>query len=145
MYFYHFSVLYYENSLSLATFSLLLTMILSKLEKSNTKAPEFLTSITSDILKSKMGKVLFINMLDPKAYVGLKEVEDDTILIATKKKEHPWKYVTILIGWISFIVVLIIYIVTLIIYLPHDSTKVNENLFEMRLRKFSKSDDIISD
>ncbi|XP_051164275.1 acetylcholine receptor subunit beta-type acr-3-like [Leptopilina boulardi] len=137
-------LLYYENSLLLAAFSLLLTVILAKLEKSNTKVPQFLMSITNNILNSKIGKLLFINMLDPKAYSGLKE-SDDSILLNTIKKENSWKWITIFISWIAFIIISIIYIILLIIYLPRDFLQINVDHFETRLRKFSKSDDIIGD
>lgn len=141
----NFSVLYYEHSLLLAAFTILLTVILGQLERSSTKAPQFLISITNNILNSKFGKYFYINLLDPKCYIGLKNIDDDRILIGQSKKDNSWKYITILISWLTFLIILIIYFVLLVVYLPRDSVQLNVDHFETRLRKLSKVDNIITD
>ncbi|XP_033220606.1 acetylcholine receptor subunit beta-type acr-3-like [Belonocnema kinseyi] len=127
-------LLFYENSLMLAGFTLLLTVILCKLQKLNKEAPKFLTSAATYVLKSRIGQVFLVNILDPKVYMGLNEIEDDAILTTPAKKKQTWKYVSILIGWISFTGVLIIYFVMLINNIPRDSSYYNSDLFEIVFR-----------
>ena len=114
-----FSVLFYEKSLSLAAFSLILTSILRYVQQLNTEAPTWISLITVSILKSRMGQILLVSILDPKVSARIEmNADDNTNLMSLDKKESTWRYTSILIGWLAFLSVSFVYAVMLIIFLP---------------------------
>lgn len=116
-------MLFYENSLILAAFSLILTSVLRHVQELNTDAPVWLSSVTISILKSKVGQVFLVSILDPKVSAIMeRNADDNTNLVSFDRKESTWKYISILIGWIAFLSVLFVYVVMLAVFLPTSSS-----------------------
>ncbi|OAD56018.1 Neuronal acetylcholine receptor subunit alpha-6, partial [Eufriesea mexicana] len=112
-------VVFYEKSLVLAAFSLILTSTLRYLEELNNEAPMWVSSTIVSILESRVGQVFLVSILDPKVSARIEmNVDDNTNLMSLDKKEFTWRYTSILIGWLAFLSVLFVYIIILIVSLP---------------------------
>nr|XP_012150626.1 PREDICTED: neuronal acetylcholine receptor subunit alpha-6-like isoform X1 [Megachile rotundata] len=115
-------LLFYENSLVLATFSLILTSLLRHMQELNTDAPVWLSSTTATILKSRVGQIFLVSILDPKVSATMEmNADDNTNLVSYDKKESTWKYTSILIGWLAFFAVLFTYVIMIAVFLPTNS------------------------
>lgn len=111
------------KSYALACFTLIITSILRHLLELTTETPTWIATRTSTIVKSKIGRILLISILDPKASAELEtEAEDNANLVSSKKNEVSWKHVAMLISWINFLCVLLTYIVLISIYFPTQSS-----------------------
>ncbi|XP_017758780.1 PREDICTED: uncharacterized protein LOC108549775 [Eufriesea mexicana] len=112
-------LVFYEKSLVLAAFSLILTSTLRYLEELNNEAPMWVSSTIVSILESRVGQVFLVSILDPKVSARIEmNVDDNTNLMSLDKKEFTWRYTSILIGWLAFLSVLFVYIIILIVSLP---------------------------
>ncbi|CAD1472741.1 unnamed protein product, partial [Heterotrigona itama] len=112
-------ILFYEKSLSLAAFSLILTSILRYLQQLNTEVPTWISLTTVSILKSRVGQIFLVSILDPKVSARIEmNADDNTNLMSLDKKESTWRYTSILIGWLAFLSVSLVYVIMLIIFLP---------------------------
>ncbi|XP_043669843.1 neuronal acetylcholine receptor subunit alpha-3-like [Vespula pensylvanica] len=110
---------FFVKSLALACFTLIITSILRHLLELTTETPTWIATRTSTIVKSKIGRILLVSILDPKASAELEtEAEDNANLVSTKKNEASWKHVVMLISWINFLCILFIYIILISIYFP---------------------------
>lgn len=113
----------YENSLALATFSLGVTILLRHMQDMTIKAPSWLSSIVNTSLKSRVGQIFLVNLSDPKLSAHIVSNNDDnTNLVSFDKVELTWRYTSIVIGWLAFVIVLITYIILLIVRLPTSSS-----------------------
>lgn len=120
--FFFFLVLFYEKSLALAAFSLMLTSILRYLQELQADAPTWISSITESVLKSKVGQVFLVTILDSKVSARIEMNEDDnTSLVSLDKKQYTWRYTSVLIGWGAFLCVSLAYIIMLIIFIPRNT------------------------
>lgn len=118
-FFFLFLVLFYEKSLALATFSLILTSILRYMHEINAEAPAWISVTTVKVLKSRIGQIFLLNILDPKVSATIEmNVDDNTNLVSPNKKKSTWRYTSVVIGWLAFLTVLFTYVVLLIIFLP---------------------------
>ncbi|KOC58999.1 Neuronal acetylcholine receptor subunit alpha-2 [Habropoda laboriosa] len=114
-------LLFYENSLALATFTLILTSVLRHMQELTAQAPVWISSITVSILKSRVGQVFLVSILDPKASARIEmNVDDNTNLVSFDKQETTWRYTSVLIGWLAFVSVFFVYVIMLIVVLPTD-------------------------
>ncbi|XP_006617845.1 5-hydroxytryptamine receptor 3A-like isoform X1 [Apis dorsata] len=114
-------MLFYEKSLALAAFSLILTSILRYLQELHADAPTWISSITESVLKSKVGQVFLITILDSKVSARIEMNEDDnTSLVSLDRKQYTWRYTSILIGWSAFLCISFAYIIMLIIFIPRN-------------------------
>ncbi|XP_068975849.1 acetylcholine receptor subunit beta-like [Bombus flavifrons] len=112
-------ILFYEKSLALATFSLILTSILRYMHEINTEAPAWISVTTVKVLKSRIGQIFLLSILDPKVSATIEmNVDDNTNLVSPNKKESTWRYTSVVIGWLAFLTVLFTYVILLIIFLP---------------------------
>lgn len=105
-------------------FTLILTVLLRELRTLTTAAPSWVSSSTSFVLQSKVGQLLLLSILDPKASAFLETSADDNDdLVNADKKDTTWDYVTLLLGWLAFISVFFTYLIMLALFLPtHNST-----------------------
>ncbi|XP_071647195.1 5-hydroxytryptamine receptor 3A-like [Temnothorax longispinosus] len=105
---------FYESSLGIATFALILTSILRHLQELTTEPPMWISAGTTSILRSRFGRILLVSILDPAATAKIEvDVDDNTDLVQSNSKTSPWKYIIVLIGWLAFLSALIAYIVLL--------------------------------
>ncbi|KAK2576813.1 hypothetical protein KPH14_005448 [Odynerus spinipes] len=119
---------FFEKSLALACFTLILTSILRHLLELNAETPTWIAARTSTIVKSKVGRILLISILDPKASAELEtEAEDNTTLVSSKKNEVSWKHVVMLLSWINFLCILLAYTIMLFMYFPNKSSAKSYN------------------
>ncbi|KAK0158787.1 hypothetical protein PV328_009740 [Microctonus aethiopoides] len=98
-------LMFYYNSLMLAVVALILTCVLKQILDAKVSPPPWISSSVSMILSSKVGQILLLSILDPKASAWLEESADDNsdLVNSQTPKKSTWAYVTIILGWISFI------------------------------------------
>ncbi|XP_035733023.1 neuronal acetylcholine receptor subunit alpha-6-like isoform X1 [Vespa mandarinia] len=119
---------FFMKSLALACFTLIITSILRHLLELTTETPTWIATRISTIVKSKIGRILLVSILDPKASAELEtEAEDNANLVISKKNEVTWKHVVMLISWINFLCILFIYIILISIYFPTQSSGYSYN------------------
>ncbi|XP_047349961.1 neuronal acetylcholine receptor subunit alpha-6-like isoform X2 [Vespa velutina] len=119
---------FFMKSLALACFTLIITSILRHLLELTTETPTWIATRISTIVKSKIGRILLVSILDPKASAELEtEAEDNANLVILKKNEVTWKHVVMLISWINFLCILFIYIILISIYFPTQSSGYSYN------------------
>ncbi|XP_024893177.1 acetylcholine receptor subunit beta-like 1, partial [Temnothorax curvispinosus] len=110
---------FYESSLGIATFALILTSILRHLQELTTEPPMWISAGTTSILRSQFGRILLISILDPAATAKIEaDVDDNTDLVQSNSKTSPWRYIIVLIGWLAFLSAFIAYIVLLSMCFP---------------------------
>ncbi|XP_011879779.1 PREDICTED: neuronal acetylcholine receptor subunit beta-3-like [Vollenhovia emeryi] len=116
-------LIFYESSLGIAVFALILTSMLRHLQELTTEPPVWISAGTTSILRSRIGRILLISILDPAATAKIEaDVDDNTDLVQSNSKRSPWTYITVLIGWLAFLSVLLAYIVLLSTCFPTNNT-----------------------
>lgn len=113
-------VIFYGDSVALATFAIILTVLLRKLEDINTEMPNWISSITTFILSNRIGRFLILKDSE------IKLADENTATEAnlnvpkseTKLKGPSWNHFATIIDWLSFICVILTYIIMLIIVVP---------------------------
>lgn len=137
-----FSVRFYENSLILMALTIIQTVLLRKIKTFKKSAPNWLCSSTSLIIQSKAGQLLLLSILDPRVSAFLDSSAEDNadladttnsikkISVSSNKGDSTWSYLTLLIGWITFIVIFFIYLVMFAIFLPKNPTIVIDESYE---------------
>ncbi|XP_072764597.1 uncharacterized protein [Anoplolepis gracilipes] len=109
-------IIFYESSFAITSFTLILTNILRHLQELTTEPPTWISASTTSILRSRIGQILLVSILDPAVTAKIEiDADDNTDLVqsATSSKKSPWRYVVILVGWIAFLSVLLAYIILL--------------------------------
>ena len=107
-------VFFYESSLGIATFTLIVTSILRHLQELTTEPPMWISTVTTSILRSRVGQILLISILDPAVTAKIEaDMDDNTDLVQSNSKRSPWKYIIVLIGWLAFLSIFLAYIVLL--------------------------------
>jgi len=107
-------VYFYESSLGIAAFALIITSILRHLQELTTEPPLWISAVTTSILRSRVGRILLISILDPAATAKIEaDIDDNTDLVQSNSKRSPWRYIMVLIGWLAFLSALLAYIVLL--------------------------------
>lgn len=108
------------NSFVLAFIALLLTIILREMENLKRSPPKWISATATAVLRSKIGQILLLTVLDPKASAGIEfEAEDTSGLVNADRKEPAWGYLSILIGWLSFLLVFFVYVVLYAVFMPN--------------------------
>ncbi|KAJ8688625.1 hypothetical protein QAD02_024420 [Eretmocerus hayati] len=143
----------YESSFMLAGASLVLTVLLRELSSpSNTsEAPTWLSSTTGLVLRSRVGQLLLLNGLDPKASAFLEHLADDNDgLVSThdeneantigavsaqhsqrKKDGNPtWAPACLLLAWTALAGAFLAYLILLALYLPSERSAEQAQLSE---------------
>lgn len=114
-----FAVSLYEKSHMIAMFIIIFTSFMRYLQKLSTDPPAWVSNGTTLILRSRVGQILLINILNPAATAKIEaDADDNTDLMPSDGKKMPWGYVTMLVGRLAFLTVLLTYIVLLSMYLP---------------------------
>jgi len=112
-------VIFYRESLALATFAIILTAVLRKLEDMNTQIPNWIWFTTTLILSNKAGRFL---ILKDEFEMGGKDImaEESSDVPKSKinMKESTWKYFAAIIDWLSFCCVILTYVIILITLIP---------------------------
>lgn len=112
-------VTFYENSLILATFSLILTSILRYMQRLNVDAPLWMSSTSGAILKSRTGQIFLISLLDRNVSTKMElNADDNTNLVTPDERNYTWKYISVLIGWLAFFSIVFVYAIMLILLFP---------------------------
>ncbi|XP_032676070.1 neuronal acetylcholine receptor subunit alpha-2-like [Odontomachus brunneus] len=110
---------FYESSFAMASFALILTNILRQLQELTSAPPAWISTATTFLLRSRVGQILLVSILDPAATAKIEiDADDNTDLVQSNSKKSPWSYVTVLIGWLAFLSVLLSYVVLLAICMP---------------------------
>lgn len=119
-------MLFYRESLALATFAIILTALLRKLEDMNTEMPNWISFTTTFVLSNKAGRFLIFKDDESKIDRDIvTEESSDVLKSEVSIKESSWKYFAAIIDWLSFFCVVLTYVIILIILItPIDSVPV---------------------
>jgi len=114
-------VLFYQESLALAIFAIILTALLRKLENMNIEMPNWISSPITLVLNNRAGRFLVLKDEDSKITdedTATEENSDISAKSQIKMKDSSWKHLAVIIDWLSFFSVIFIYIIILIILVP---------------------------
>lgn len=113
-------MLFYRESLGLATFAIILTALLRKLEDMNTEIPNWISFTTTFVLSNKAGRFLILK--DDESKMADRDIMTEENSHAPKSeismKESSWKYFAAIIDWLSFFCVILTYVIILITLVP---------------------------
>lgn len=120
MHFIYLAVLFYRESLGLATFAIVLTALLRKLENMNTEVPNWISFVTTFVLSNKVGRFLILKDGESKMADRDIMIEENSHVPKSEMsmKESSWKYFAAIIDWLSFFCVILTYVIILIILVP---------------------------
>ncbi|KAG5323126.1 ACH1 protein, partial [Acromyrmex heyeri] len=107
-------MLFYRDSLMLATFALILTALLRKLQNMSMEMPSWISSTTTFILNNKAGRFLVLNDEESKIADGGIVTEDNSDTPKSEMKKESWRHFTAIIEWLSFFCVILTYVIILI-------------------------------
>lgn len=111
-------MIFYDESLALATFAIILTALLRKLEDMSTEIPNWISFITTFVLRNKAGRFLILND-DESKIAGERDTKENLDIPKSEMSfKKSWKYFAAIINWLSFFCVILTYIITLIILMP---------------------------
>lgn len=114
------AVLFYRDSLALATFALILTALLRKLQNMTIEAPTWISSTTIFVLSNRAGRLLLHNDEESKIAGESAAVEEnsDVPRSGMRTKESSWRHFAAIVEWLSFFCVALTYIIILITLMP---------------------------
>lgn len=110
-------MLFYRDSLALATFALILTILLRKLQDVSTDMPNWISSTTMYVLSNKAGRFLILNDKESKIASESIIIEDSSDLPKSGMKES-WRNFAAIVEWLSFFCVILTYAIILITLVP---------------------------
>ncbi|XP_029155413.1 neuronal acetylcholine receptor subunit alpha-3-like isoform X2 [Nylanderia fulva] len=110
-------MLFYRDSLALATFALILTTLLRKLQNMSTDMPNWISSSTMFVINNRAGRFLILKDEKSKITGDSIVIEDSSDLSKSGRKES-WRYFAAIVEWLSFFCVFLIYVIILITLLP---------------------------
>ncbi|CAL1681656.1 unnamed protein product [Lasius platythorax] len=110
-------MLFYRDSLALATFALILTTLLRKLQNMSTDMPNWISSTTMFVLNNRAGRFLVLNDEESKIAGESIGIEDSSDSPKSGMKES-WRYFAAIVEWLSFFCVILIYVIILITLVP---------------------------
>ncbi|XP_011705855.1 PREDICTED: neuronal acetylcholine receptor subunit alpha-5-like [Wasmannia auropunctata] len=114
-------LIFYCESLALATFAIILTAVLRKLEAMSTQIPNWISFTTTIVLSNKTGRFLILKDDESKMVdkdIVTEEISSDVSKSEMNTKKSSWKYFTAIIDWLSFFCVILTYAIILIILVP---------------------------
>lgn len=121
-------VLFYRDSLAMATFAIILTVLLRKLQGTNVEVPSWISSATTLVLSNKAGRFLVLDDEESKIADGVTEENSDLPKSEMKMKESSWRHLAAIIEWLSFFCVAFAYLVILITLMPTSTREKNLNV-----------------
>lgn len=111
-------MLFYQESLALAIFVVILTAILRKLEDMSTEIPNWVLSLIILVLNNKTGRFLVLKNEESKITNKDTTTKEHSDIAKSLKIKESWKHFTVIIDWLFFFCVVFIYIIILIILAP---------------------------
>lgn len=114
------AVIFYGESIILAAFAIVITVLLRKLEDLNTKMPNWISFMTTFALSNNTSRFLILKDNETKMTDEniMTEGNSNVPKSETEMKEPSWKHFATIIDWLSFICVILTYIITLITVVP---------------------------
>ena len=96
-------MLFYRESLALATFALISTIVLRKLQVMSTEMPNWITFIIVFVLNNKIGRFLILNDEEFKIADENMVTEDssDFPKSGMRLRESSWRYFAAIVEWLS--------------------------------------------
>lgn len=107
--------------MALATYAIISTVLLRKLQDINIKMPNWISSMTSFVLSNKAGRFLILNDRDFETTDEDAMTEEISELPKSKEmkiKELSWRHFASIVSWLSLFCVVFVYIIILIIFTP---------------------------
>ena len=111
-------MLFYEKSLILTAFTLILTEILRKIQKIRSDAPKLLSSTMHYIFKSNVGQILLKAVNESKIFLEIENNIEAERIISLEQEEPTWKFTVVFIRCLSFLIVFLMYLIMFAIYIP---------------------------
>lgn len=113
------AVIFYGESIALAVFVIIITVLLRKLEVTNTEMPNWISSTTMFVLSNKTSRFLILKDDEIKVDKDIiTEGNSNVPKSEVEMKKLSWKHFTTIIDWLSFICVIFTYVIILIIFIP---------------------------
>jgi len=120
-------VLFYRDSLAMATFTIVLTALLRKLQNASIEVPSWISSATTFVSSSKVGRFLIINDEESKIIDGVTEENSDLSKSEMRTKEASWRLFAAIIETLSFLCVAFTYLIIVITLVPTSDYEKNRN------------------
>ncbi|XP_058803962.1 neuronal acetylcholine receptor subunit alpha-2-like isoform X2 [Phymastichus coffea] len=116
-------LLFYRDSMVLATFAMIVTALLRKLQVANSSAPGWIVSTVTFMASNRAGRFLLLDNADVKAELSNAERDsEDTVesanVAVTKKHDDSWRKLAIIVEWIAFFATTFTYFLLLILLVP---------------------------
>lgn len=114
---------FYQNSLALAVFSMVLTILLRNLQVVTTSSPKWIALVAVFVLRYRLGRLFLLRDKEEKCFVEIEEETDNnaefmqSVAIATKNKD-TWKRFAKIVECLSFFCVMFTYIVMFYTFIP---------------------------
>jgi len=103
----------------LATFALILTAVLRKLQDVSIEMPNWISSATAFVLSNRAGRFLILTeeeyRMDGDSTIDRNLDVPESRLTA---KKWSWKYFVVIIDWLSLFCVVFVYVIMLIVLVP---------------------------
>jgi hypothetical protein len=120
-------VLFYRDSLAMATFAIVLTALLRKLQNASIEVPSWISFATTFVSSSKVGHFLITNDEESKITDEVTEENSDLPKSGMRTKETSWRPFAAIIETLSFLCVAFIYFIIVITLIPISDYGKNQN------------------
>ena len=114
---------FYQNSLALAAFIMVLTLFLRNLQVVTTSPPKWISSVASFFLRYHIGRLFILNDEEAKCFVEIEEevensAESMQCVRITTKNEDVWKHFAKIVECLSFFSVFFTYVIMFLTLIP---------------------------
>ena len=117
-----FTVLFYRDSLILATFTMILTMVLRKVYAAKIAPPGWIVTTVSYVANNRAGRFFLLDNAESssKYLIGDQEGISDTASLTPTagRNAETWRKLVLIVEWLSFFVVLFHYVILIFLYVP---------------------------
>lgn len=118
-------LLFYRDSLALASFALILTALLRKLQSMSIETPNWISNTIIFVLNNRAGRFLILNDNESKTSsvdVVVNETDENSDLSKQndERKEASWRHFAAIVEWVSFLGVVLTYVIDLMVLVPRN-------------------------
>lgn len=118
------SVVFYEASIGIATFTLIFTSVVRKIYAIRAPAPQFISTLTASIINFPASQYLGINVTKRKSQTGALDDTDNEQ--GATAKDQVWLECASILEWLAFVTISLTYIILLAVLLPSTPRKLVE-------------------
>ena len=116
------TVLFYRDSLILATFTMILTTVLRKVHAAKIAPPGWIVTTVSYVANNRAGRFFLLDNAEGsgKDLVGDEEGVSNTVTstLAAGRNGESWRKLVLIVEWLSFFVALFVYVLLIFLHVP---------------------------